>query len=58
MPAVSTSAVLAQVHQLAATATSKLQFEADQQEHCLRRMVLTANLIDGMPHLSPFPSRL
>lgn len=42
------SKILAEVDELAAVATLKLQEEANQQEHCLRRMVLTANLIDGM----------
>lgn len=42
------SKILAEVHDLATVAAAKLETEASQREHCLRRMVLTANLVDGM----------
>ena len=47
------SAILARVDNLATLATSKLELEAGQQEHCLRRMVLTANLLDGTESNTP-----
>lgn len=41
------SVKLAQADELATKANSKLVREAKQPEHCLLRLVLTANLIDG-----------
>lgn len=45
------SVKLVQADELATKANSKLVREAKRPEHCLLRLVLTANLLDGM--LSP-----
>lgn len=48
MSPIEIGAELAQADELAAKATSKLAMEAGRREHCLLRLVLTANLIDGV----------